>query len=147
MEPHSYPFLINTLGVRGYRVFPDELENDDHVFFHATARRRGAALYGVRDPRAGMLVRLQRHVVGAAVPGVAFRAAATCRATRTERRLSARPWRIPAQTRVCHRVPALVERGEVQEVSRFGLRDGTRLTSIVVPSFPFRWASRKNPRG
>jgi hypothetical protein len=40
MEPQSYPFLIDTLEERGYRVFPEELENDDHVFFHATAAEK-----------------------------------------------------------------------------------------------------------
>jgi hypothetical protein len=37
MELQCYPFVVDTLKERGYRVFPDTLENDDHVFFHATA--------------------------------------------------------------------------------------------------------------
>jgi len=37
MEPQFYPFQSDKLAQRGYRVFPDELENDDHIFFHATA--------------------------------------------------------------------------------------------------------------
>jgi hypothetical protein len=37
MEPQCYPLLVETLIEREYRVFPDTLENDDHIFFHATA--------------------------------------------------------------------------------------------------------------
>jgi hypothetical protein len=40
MEPQRYPFPITTLEERGYRVFPDELENNRHVFFHATAAEK-----------------------------------------------------------------------------------------------------------
>ena len=37
MGPRVYPLQTETLAQRGYRVFPDELENDAHTFFHATA--------------------------------------------------------------------------------------------------------------
>ena len=40
MEPQCYPFPIEALAKRGYRLFPDTLENDYRVFFHATAAEK-----------------------------------------------------------------------------------------------------------
>jgi hypothetical protein len=40
MTPKVYPFEREALARRGYRVFPDELENDELIFFHATSADR-----------------------------------------------------------------------------------------------------------
>jgi hypothetical protein len=40
IEPKNFPFEAETLEKRGYLVFPDELENNELVFFHATPANR-----------------------------------------------------------------------------------------------------------
>lgn len=44
MPPTIYPFEKDKLEERGYRVFPDALENDPLVFFHVTPADRVAAI-------------------------------------------------------------------------------------------------------
>ena len=40
----EYPFLPDNLEASSYRLFPEDLEADDNVFFHGTSRAKAAQI-------------------------------------------------------------------------------------------------------
>ena len=44
MKPECYPFVVETLEKRCYRTFPNELEEDELILFHATAAEKLVAI-------------------------------------------------------------------------------------------------------